>query len=624
MRMNNLASIMVACCGLASVASTASAQVVFSQIYGGGGNAGAAVHADYVELKNNSLAPVNIGGWSVQYSAAGGSFTFRFNIPANTIVPANGFFSIRVGNPQPNGTAPTLPFDLVNDGLSPSITGSIAASSTGGKFALVTDQVNITTNCTASTVVDLVAWSATVSCSETAPAGGTGSTTGLVRRNNGCTDTNNNSLDFQVVAITVGTPRNSSVSAPCPTADDCNANGTLDTLEIAANPALDCNLNGRLDECDISGGFFGDCDNNAVLDVCQITANPAIDCNNNGILDGCESIVGVALDVNGADADGDDRVDFVLNNTEPDPAAWRAGGAIGNGPLDVQCESASAVEAVAAATVQPAGIRSGGTGTNFMNVQGFNGGAFQSYGGTRFAIAAAIASFDTSFGAGNWSLTSAYLVLQQSNAGFTANGLAEIYWTNNDAQDFSVLPNGPGGASNPNTNTTFGNFASDYADRELVAGYTFYRGSRLSNEGSGTVEAFKLFDAADTSLNAGQTNIGAEINSASGQLTLVILAPDFTGDSTTATYAGLTNSAWRGPTLVLFAQADTTGPTCDYDFNQDENVDLTDAQQMAQVFVGLLTPEANWLDGDLNGDENADLTDAQILASFVVSGTCAL
>jgi hypothetical protein len=61
---------------------------------------------------------------------------------------------------------------------------------------------------------------------------------------------------------------------------------------------------------------------------------------------------------------------------------------------------------------------------------------------------------------------------------------------------------------------------------------------------------------------------------------------------------------------------------CNYDFNQDENVDLTDAQLMAQVFVGLVTPEANWLSGDLNGDENADLTDAQVLAQFVVTGTC--
>ena len=67
-----------------------------------------------------------------------------------------------------------------------------------------------------------------------------------------------------------------------------------------------------------------------------------------------------------------------------------------------------------------------------------------------------------------------------------------------------------------------------------------------------------------------------------------------------------------------------TEPGCDYDFNQDENVDLLDAQQMAQVFVGTLTPESNWLSGDLNGDENADLTDAQLLAQFVVSGNCPL
>jgi hypothetical protein len=45
---------------------------------------------------------------------------------------------------------------------------------------------------------------------------------------------------------------------------------------------------------------------------------------------------------------------------------------------------------------------------------------------------------------------------------------------------------------------------------------------------------------------------------------------------------------------------------------------------MAQVFVGLLTPGANWLSGDLNNDENADLTDAQLLATFVVTGNCGL
>lgn len=61
---------------------------------------------------------------------------------------------------------------------------------------------------------------------------------------------------------------------------------------------------------------------------------------------------------------------------------------------------------------------------------------------------------------------------------------------------------------------------------------------------------------------------------------------------------------------------------CEYDFNQDENVDLLDSQQMALVFVGVLSPGAGWLDGDLNLDENADLLDAQVLASFVVTGVC--
>ncbi len=75
-------------------------------------------------------------------------------------------------------------------------------------------------------------------------------------------------------------------------------------------------------------------------------------------------------------------------------------------------------------------------------------------------------------------------------------------------------------------------------------------------------------------------------------------------------------------TLTVLGADDAACAPCNYDFNQDENVDLLDAQQMAQVFFGLLEPESNWLDGNLNGDENADLTDAQLLAAFVVSGNC--
>ncbi len=66
---------------------------------------------------------------------------------------------------------------------------------------------------------------------------------------------------------------------------------------------------------------------------------------------------------------------------------------------------------------------------------------------------------------------------------------------------------------------------------------------------------------------------------------------------------------------------DVSEAACDGDFNQDENVDLLDAQQLAQVVVGLLAPEPFWLDGDFNGDGNTDLLDAQQIAQFVVMGT---
>jgi hypothetical protein len=83
----------------------------------------------------------------------------------------------------------------------------------------------------------------------------------------------------------------------------------------------------------------------------------------------------------------------------------------------------------------------------------------------------------------------------------------------------------------------------------------------------------------------------------------------------------------RAFSLIISAQspASCEGPTsitCYADFNQDENEDLLDAQQLAQVVVGLVQPEPGWLDGDFNGDENVDLLDAQQLASFVIMGVC--
>ena len=74
--------------------------------------------------------------------------------------------------------------------------------------------------------------------------------------------------------------------------------------------------------------------------------------------------------------------------------------------------------------------------------------------------------------------------------------------------------------------------------------------------------------------------------------------------------------------LPLFCGRAGCLPACAYDFNRDGSVDLGDAQDLAQIFVGLTTAADGWLDGDVNGDENVDLSDAQSIARWVVGGTC--
>src|SRR5262245_54135961 len=49
------------------------AQVVISQVYGGGGNTGALFHNDFVELFNGGTNTADLANWSVQYASAAGT-----------------------------------------------------------------------------------------------------------------------------------------------------------------------------------------------------------------------------------------------------------------------------------------------------------------------------------------------------------------------------------------------------------------------------------------------------------------------------------------------------------------------------------------------------------------------
>lgn len=196
------------------MARASSPDVVISQVYGGGGNSGAPLRNDFIELFNRGNSPVSLNGWSVQYASATGDLGTATPL-TNFTLQVGQYYLVQegsggaIGNLLPNSDA----------------TGGIAMSATGGKIALV-NSVNAlscggaTVTCSAgqlASIVDLVGYGTT---SGTLPREGTSSApspsnTIAVLRTNVCSDTDQNGTDFST-----GTPnpRNTSQTlAPCGT-----------------------------------------------------------------------------------------------------------------------------------------------------------------------------------------------------------------------------------------------------------------------------------------------------------------------------------------------------------------------------------------------------------------------
>ena len=65
-----LATALVGFFAAVPAANAVSAGVVVAEVYGGGGNSGATLTNDFVELGNAGAAAVDLTGWSVQYLPA--------------------------------------------------------------------------------------------------------------------------------------------------------------------------------------------------------------------------------------------------------------------------------------------------------------------------------------------------------------------------------------------------------------------------------------------------------------------------------------------------------------------------------------------------------------------------
>ncbi len=187
------------------------AQVVISQVYGGGGNSGATLKNDFIEIFNTGASPVSLSGWSVQYTSATGTGTWLVTPLTNLTLGAGQYYLIQEAMGA-NAAAVPLP--------TPDATGTIAMSATAGKVLLSSASVALSGACPTANVVDFVGYGSSANCSETSPTASTSNTTAALRKANGCTDTGNNSADFTITS-SVPVPRNTaaalnSCSAPPP------------------------------------------------------------------------------------------------------------------------------------------------------------------------------------------------------------------------------------------------------------------------------------------------------------------------------------------------------------------------------------------------------------------------
>ncbi|HEY5161735.1 MAG TPA: lamin tail domain-containing protein, partial [Terriglobales bacterium] len=184
--------IFVACIALVPL----QAQVVISQVYGGGGNAGATYTNDFVEVFNRGSATVSLAGWSVQYGSSAGTSSWIVTALSGSIAPGQ-YFLIQ----EAAGTGGTTPLP------SPNVIGTISMAAGAAKVALVSSTTALSGACPSSASIQDVVGYGAANCSETSPAPALTNTTAALRANAGCTDTGNNSADFTAVAPA---PRNTS------------------------------------------------------------------------------------------------------------------------------------------------------------------------------------------------------------------------------------------------------------------------------------------------------------------------------------------------------------------------------------------------------------------------------
>ncbi len=243
---------------LVQSAGAVSANLVISQVYGGGGNGGATYTHDYIEIFNRGTGSVSLDGMSLQYASATGTGNLGANAGqltelSGSLAP-NQYFLVQEASNAPVGLP--LPTPDIADAT------PIAMAAGAGKVALVSGQTSLECNggstpCGAAAlarIVDLVGYGNANFFEGPGAAPAISATLAAFRGTGGCVDTDNNSADF--AAATPNARNTASPLADC-SGDAAPTISSTSPADDATGVALDSNVTITFSEpVDVTGDWF--------------------------------------------------------------------------------------------------------------------------------------------------------------------------------------------------------------------------------------------------------------------------------------------------------------------------------------------------------------------------------